>query len=135
MILPKNSPEVQHLCNKDKRLAKLISMVGDLPYYRRENDFPRLCQTIINQMLSNKAAAKINERFEALCGAGGVTPANVLALDDTAIRGVGISRAKAGYIKGLATAVADGTLNLDELPTLPDEEIVKKLTSLRGFGT
>lgn len=135
MLLSKDSPEVQYLCKKDKRLAKLISMVGDLPYYRRECDFPRLCHTIINQMLSNKAAAKINERFEALCGAGGVTPANVLALDDNAIRGVGISRAKAGYIKGLAAAVTDGSLNLEELPSLPDDEIIKKLTKLRGFGT
>ena len=135
MKLNKDSPEVQYLCKKDKRPAKLISMVGDLPYYRRICDFPRLCLTIINQMLSNKAAAKINERFEALCGAGGVTPANVLALEDDAIRGVGISLAKTGYIKGLAAAVADSSLNLDELPPLPDEEIIKKLTQLRGFGT
>lgn len=133
--LTTDDKRIQYLCKKDKRLAKIISIVGELPYYRSENSFPRLCHTIINQMLSNKAAAKIYDRFELLCGVGGVTPTTVLALEDTAIRTVGISAAKTAYIKGLATAITDGSLNLEELPTLPDEEIIKKLTSLRGFGT
>jgi DNA-3-methyladenine glycosylase II len=53
-ILNKQHPAVQYLCKKDKRLAKLIEMVGDIKYRTQPDCFARLVRSVINQMLSTK---------------------------------------------------------------------------------
>ena len=82
-----NSPPIQYLCKKDKRLAKVISMVGPITYSPHEDDPYRfLIHEIIEQMLSVKAGQKIFSRLEELC-AGNVNPDNISALTDEQIRG------------------------------------------------
>ncbi len=53
-ILNKRHSSVQYLYRKDKRLAKLIDMVGDIEYRTQSDCFARLVRSVINQMLSTK---------------------------------------------------------------------------------
>ncbi|SFE61244.1 DNA-3-methyladenine glycosylase family protein [Succiniclasticum ruminis] len=133
-ILNSQHPAIQYLCKKDKRLAKLIDMVGEIEYRTQPDCFARLVRSIINQMLSNKAAHVIGGRVAALCG-GSITPENLLKLDREQLRGAGLSYAKADNVLGIAKAATDGSLDFSNFPTMSDDEVMKELTHLRGIGT
>ena len=135
IILDQNTPSVQYLCKKDKRLAKLIQMAGPITYTTHaDRPFTFLVHEIIEQMLSVKAAKTISGRLEILCD-GQITPESILRLTDEQIRSAGTSNAKAQYIRNLANALTEGTLCFEELTGLPDEEVIRRLTKLRGIGT
>lgn len=134
ITLDQNTPSVQYLCKKDKRLAKVISMVGPItykPHYQEPYSF--VIHEIIEQMLSIKAGNKIYERLKDLCH-GEITPKNVIMLTENQIRSTGTSSAKAKYILGITESVISGELDFDDLTDLNDDEITKKLTSYRGIG-
>ena len=133
-ILNKQHHAIQYLSRKDKRLGKLISMVGDIEYREQPDCFARLVHSIINQMLSNKAAHVIGGRVIDLCG-GSIIPENLLKLDRDQLRKAGLSYTKADNILGIAKATIDGRLDFSSLSDMTDEEVIKKLTSLRGIGT
>lgn len=129
-----NSPEIQYLCKKDKRLAKVISMVGPLTYETHDDPYEFLIHEIIDQMLSVKASNKIFLRLVDLCG-GKITPSAISQLTIEQLRSTGTSRTKAQYIKLLTISVLNNDINLSELNNLPDEIVYKKLTSLKGVGS
>lgn len=134
ITLDRSSPGVKYLCDKDKRLAKAISMVGPINYCPYDDEYAFLIHEIIEQMLSIKAGQKIYARLEQLCN-GRITPQTVSELSDEAIRSTGTSNAKVLYIRNITNAVISGKLCFDDLKKLPDEVILKKMTSLRGIGT
>ena len=133
-ILNRQHPAVRYLCGKDKRLAKLIDMVGDIEYRVQADCFARLVYSIINQMLSNKVAHIIGSRVVDLCG-GSITPENLLALDREQLRRTGLSYIKADNILGIAKAATAGSLTFAKFPDMTDEEVIRELTRLRGIGT
>lgn len=134
VTLTESTPSVQYLCRKDKRLAKVIQMVGSISYEPHLDDpFPFLIHEIVEQMLSVKAGAKIYGRLEALCR-GHVTPLSIDMLSIDEIRTIGTSSAKAKYIKSTATAVLNGTLDFTCFSTMTDNAILKNLTQLPGIG-
>jgi len=135
VTLDMNTPSVQYLCRKDKRLAKVISMVGSISYVPYEEDtYPFLIHEIIEQMLSVKAGQKIYGRLENLCN-GEITPERISTLSDDEIRGIGTSNAKVEYIRNITDAITDKTLDFAKLRNLPDEEVIKALTKIRGIGS
>ena len=85
------------------------------------------------QQLAGKAATAIHGRFVALFP-DSVTPEGVLALPEAELRGVGLSAAKAASIRDLATKVAEGTVPLGAINRLSDDEIVSRLSVVRGIG-
>jgi DNA-3-methyladenine glycosylase II len=93
-----------------------------------------LIDAIISQQLSVKAGDTILRRFQALFGGRMPTPQEILATSTDTIRSIGASRAKAAYIKDLAEHISDGRLDLDHLSTLPNEEIIRELTAVKGLG-
>lgn len=127
-------PSVQYLCEKDKRLAKVITMVGEITYVPHKNHYARLVHSIIGQMLSNKVASVLSDRFIFLCE-GEITPKHVHALSFDDIRNIGLSTSKAKYIKGLTDLVITKQLSFNDITSLSDEAIIKKLTSINGIGT
>ncbi len=133
IILNRESTAIQHLCLKDKRLAKVISLVGDITYEPHEDAYSFLIHEIIEQMLSIKAGKKIFDRLDALCN-GDISPSVVAKLSEEDIRSTGTSTAKAQYIKNVTDAVDSGVLNFEELSQMTDDEVRKKLTSIRGIG-
>lgn len=134
ITLNRDSESIQYLCKKDKRLAKVISSIGSITYQIPSDSYGFLIHEIIEQMLSVKAGAKIYGRLEELCG-GNVHAETVKQLSDTQIRGIGTSGSKVKYIRGLTDAVESGKLNLKELETMSDAEVISKLTTLNGIGT
>lgn len=131
--LDMDTPSIQYLCRKDKRLAKVISMVGPITYETYKDSYAFLIHEIIEQMLSVKAGAKIYERLEDLCG-GNISVETVNRLSDEQIKSIGTSASKAKYIRGLTDAIESGYLNFAELETMNDADVMAKLTSLRGIG-
>ncbi len=139
---------LSHLSKKDRRLGRLIGQVG--PFRLRlesmHSPFASLSEAIIYQQLNGKAAATILGRFKALFSPGppgppipGVhpfpTPQQVLAADEDALRGAGLSRNKLAAIRDLAEKTLCGTVpELDALHLMPEEEIVERLTAVRGVG-
>jgi DNA-3-methyladenine glycosylase II len=102
---------------------------------QRDDHLSALVGAIVSQQLSTKAAATIFGRFLALFPDGQKPEVSVIAaLDDTALRGVGLSGQKVGYLRDLCARIGDGRLALDELATLPDEVVIERLTAVKGFG-
>ena len=120
----------------DAVLAVLIKRHGDcgLAAAQRADHFSALVKAITNQQLSVKAAATIYGRLAALMADATPTPEGLCAIDDTQLRGVGYSRQKSSYLRDLCRHVMDGTLDLAQLDALPDEEVIAKLTQVKGIG-
>lgn len=94
--------------------------------------FKGLARIVVGQQLSAQSAAAIWRRVEA-----GVVPfdaATLLAKDDKALRGFGLSNGKTKTLKAIAVAVADDGLDFDILNTSADEIIIERLTGIHGIG-
>ncbi|HXE79626.1 MAG TPA: DNA-3-methyladenine glycosylase, partial [Vicinamibacterales bacterium] len=101
---------------------------------QREDPFVAMVEAIVWQQLSTRAAATIYGRMLALLDGHELTPAAVLAVEPDALRAAGLSRAKAAYIRDLASKVLDGTVHLDRLTALDDEGVIAELTKVKGIG-
>lgn len=132
--LNREHPAVQYLCKKDKRLAKVVDMVGEITYQPHKDGYAFLVHEIIEQMLSIKAGAKIYARLQELCG-GEITAQSVAALSDEEIKSIGTANSKVTYIRNVTTAFISGELDLNALSTMSDEDVFKKLTQLKGIGS
>ncbi len=125
------------LMRRDPKLAEVIRRVGrcGLPDGRTYDPFAGLVRVIMSQQLSTKAADTIFGRVRTLAEAhGGLTPATVRALDATALRAAGVSRPKIGYLYDLADHVADGRLDFASLDGHTDEDVIAKITAVKGLG-
>lgn len=119
----------------DPAFVPVLERTGS-PSMRAKNPdgpFGALARSITYQQLAGNAAAAIHGRFRALVP-GPLTPEAVLALPEEAMRGAGLSAAKTASIRDLAARAAGGELGLTSLSRLPDEEIVARLTAVRGIG-
>ena len=117
----------------DPDMARIEQSAGPLPWRSRPAGFAGLLRTICGQQISNQAAGAIWGRLSAIPGA--LDPAGLLAMDDATLCGVaGLSRPKAAHARSLATTIRDGTLRLEELPAMGDEEAVAHLSAVRGLG-
>jgi DNA-3-methyladenine glycosylase II len=106
----------------------------DLAAERRGDAYGALVRSIVGQQLSTQAASTIYGRMLELFGGHTPTPEQLLAADPDRIRAAGLSNAKVAYLRDLAVHVEEGTLELERLPDLPDEEVTAQLTSIKGLG-
>ncbi|HEY1497187.1 MAG TPA: DNA-3-methyladenine glycosylase 2 family protein [Candidatus Solibacter sp.] len=90
-------------------------------------------RSIVYQQLSGRVAKVILDRLLAAVG-GEVTPARILALRPARMRKLGLSTQKTAYIRDLARHTRDGKLVFTELPTLTDQEVIERLTQVKGIG-
>lgn len=120
------------LARRDKALARAYEERGVPEWRTGACEFASLARMIAYQQVSTKAGAAIWGRVEALC-----TPLSadaILATEDDALRGAGLSRPKVKYVKAIAEAVDKGALCFQALPTLPRAEAVSALTAIKGIG-
>ena len=95
-----------------------------------------LVRAIVGQQFSTLAAAAMYRKLAARFDGRLPTPVEILADDPEELRvAVGLSHAKVGYLRSLAEHLTDGSLQLDELEHLPDDEVVARLTAVKGLGT
>lgn len=125
------------LSASDRRLKRLIDRVGP-PTIRIEPAqtlFAALARSIVYQQLSGRAAGTIHGRVLALFPRRRITPAGLLALRTEQLRGAGLSAAKAAALQDLAVKTLDGTVpTLPQVRRLSDDELVERLTQVRGVG-
>ena len=129
---------IAHLSARDRRLATLIARARPVRFElaHTQSLFHALCESIVYQQLSGKAAATIFGRVRAIYAPKRFpTPAELAATNPAKLRAAGLSNAKTLAVLDLARRTEAG-----ELPTLPqarrlsDDEIVERLTTVRGIG-
>jgi DNA-3-methyladenine glycosylase II len=130
---------LEHLRAADPVLRAIIDRYGaDGLHERREGGqtehYGALVRAIVGQQLSTKAAAAIYRRLTDRFSGREPTPQEILADDPEELRSVGLSRAKVIYLRSLAEHVINGSLELDRLDSLSDDEVIAELTAVKGIG-
>jgi DNA-3-methyladenine glycosylase II len=129
------TPALRHLRTADKKLAPVIERHGHPTITPTTDAVRSLARAIVSQQLSGKAADTIWGRLLALYPrAQFPRPAAILATEDAALRGAGLSGAKVAALKDLARHVVENKLVPARLPAASDEEIAATLLAVRGIG-
>ena len=120
------------LIDRDSDMARAYQAAGVPASRKRPPEFASLLRIIINQQVSVQAGQAIWRGLEN--GVKAITPGAILEVSVENLRGYGLSRAKAVYAKELAGAIKDGSLDLDGLKRLDDDEVLDQLTRIKGIG-
>jgi DNA-3-methyladenine glycosylase II len=123
---------IAELSRRDPAFATVVERFGPPPPWDREPGFTTLLRIVLEQQVSLASAQAAYDRLRALVDP--LTPKGFLALDDAQLTAIGFSRQKARYVRALATAVLDGSLDLDALPGLDDAEVDAALRTIPGIG-
>jgi len=129
---------LEHLRAADEKLAVLIDTVGPCAIRpdRKQSPFEALVEAVAHQQLTGKAAKTILGRVKALHSHRPFpTPEDLVSTPEEALRRAGLSRAKVAAVKDISAKVLDGTIpSPKKLSKLSDEEIIERLTAIRGVG-
>ncbi len=131
------SEGIAHIVKSDRTLADVIAQIGPCKLSLRTGSvFESLVRAIAHQQLTGRAANTILRRLEdALGTSGSVAPETVLQAEMEVLRRVGFSLAKASYIREVALAVTSGAIPTKAtMRKMSDEEIIAKLTAVKGIG-
>lgn len=135
---PNHAPAIAHLQKSCPSMKALIRRVGPcvLEVKAARSPFQTLVSAVAHQQLNGKAAATILGRFQKLFPGGRFPSAKGLAtVTDEQLRGAGFSRAKAAAIRDIAEKTLSGVVpGSKAIALLSDEEIVARLTQVRGVG-
>ena len=127
-----DNEKVKYLINTDEKLGKLIRYINKTELIIEEDGFKCIVKYIIGQQISDKARETIWQRVCAIWK--NITPEKILEIEDNELRRVGLSERKINYIKILASAVISKDINFCDFEEFTNEEIIKKLTALKGIG-
>jgi DNA-3-methyladenine glycosylase II len=114
----------------DPVLGDVIDRVGPYRIRYLEPNFETLVKSIVYQQLSGKVASTIFGRLQQAAGDGCLTPEAALRLTPAQMRSVGLSRQKIDYIRDIASR----TPRFDSMRRMPDDEVIRELTGLKGVG-
>ena len=120
------------LASRDPALAAIVERHGLPTFWAREPGLHTLVLLILEQQVSLASARAAYDRLVARLGE--LTTDGILRSSDEELRADGFSRQKARYVRALATAIEDGTLDLDIVGTLADDEVRLALVALPGIG-
>lgn len=130
-----NNQIIKHFKRADPILHAIIDKIDPLkPLSKSNNFFSDLCEAIINQQLSDKAARTIFNRFKKLFPKEIITAEKLQKIPDKKIRDIGTSWKKVDFMKNLAEKVVKAEINLEKLEELENEMIITQLTKLHGIG-
>lgn len=117
-------------------MAEVIDEVGPCTLELRTagTHFDALIRSIVYQQLSGKAAATIHGRVRAMFDSGAPLPQQIAAAQHEALRKAGLSNQKAGYLRNLAEHSLNGSLPVESLHELSDQDIIDALTQVKGIG-
>ena len=127
-----------HLGRSDRALDRIIEVIGPGKPSRlgsAQTPFATLLRSIVYQQLSGKAAGTIHRRLLGLFPGRRPNARGLLALDDDALRGAGLSRPKILAVRDLAAKAAARRIpSRRVLDGMEDEAIIERLTEIRGVG-
>ena len=125
---------LKHLRN-DEIMKGPIDIYDEPTFESNNNYFNSLSKSIIYQQLSGKAAKTIFNRFiELYHGKDYPSPDDVIKTDHAILRSVGLSNAKAKYIKNISQAFLDGSIDYKNLDNLSNDAIMEQLVAIKGVG-
>lgn len=124
--------ELDYLKSKDRRLGAVIDRIGVLRRPVNPDLFSALVYCVVGQQISGRAQQAIMNRL--IDGCPEMTPAAISALSADRFRAFGISARKAEYIRGIGETFRSGELDPKRLRRMPDAEVVRTLTRLKGIG-
>lgn len=124
---------VAHL-SKDKKLKRLLESSEPHQLKKRKNICTYLCASIMSQQLSTKVATVIHNRFLALYGGKEPLPQQILDTPFEKLRSIGLSNAKANYVKNVAQFEIDFGMDAKRLHKMDNEEVIAYLTQIKGVG-
>jgi DNA-3-methyladenine glycosylase II len=134
------SEAIEHLRAGDPVMRRLIDEIGadglgDPRRGRPADRYGTLLRSIVGQQLSTRSASAIYARLIDRYGGRTPTPQEVLEDDPEQLRvAAGLSHAKVAFLRSLAEHVIDGSLQLDRLDELPDEQVIAELVAVKGLG-
>jgi len=123
----------EHL-SKDRKLKKLFEEGEPHTLKKRKNICTYLCASIMSQQLSTKVAKVIHTRFIGLYGGKEPTPQQIIETPHEQLRAIGLSNAKANYVKNVAQFELDHGMDHKKLNKMDNEEIIAYLTQIKGVG-
>lgn len=120
-------------------MARIVDEQGPLGDISAERQglehYAALVRSIVGQQLSVKAAQSIYNRLLGEFGGRPPLPTEILERDPEQLRAAaGLSRAKTGFLRSLAEHVIGGDLDLDHVAELPDDDVIRELTAVKGIG-
>lgn len=127
----------QHLMKRDPVLRPHIRKNSpcQLRPHPHGRHFETLVTGILSQQLSSSAARTIIGRFKDLyLPAKFPEPTHIVATDHERLRSVGLSNAKARYVRDLSAKVIDGTLVLKGISRMKDDDVIEMLVRVNGIG-
>lgn len=135
---PDEAAAVETLRKADPVMRRVIDQIGPLGDFfagRPTDHYSTLVRSIVGQQLSTRSASAIYGRLVDRFGGHPPTPEEVLATDPDELRtAAGLSHAKVRYLRSLAEHILDGSLQLDRLHDLSDEEVTAELVAVNGIG-
>jgi DNA-3-methyladenine glycosylase II len=126
---------IEEISARDPALADLVARVGPIRHRPRDPDgpFAALVRAIVFQQLAGRAAQAICGRVRATVG-DTLTPERLSAVSDAELRAAGLSGNKLASLRDLSVKVLDGTVVLTRTSRRSDEELIERLTEVRGIG-
>ncbi len=124
---------IKHL-SRDARLRKLLATAEPYQLKRRRNICTYLCASIMSQQLSVRVADVIYGRFIDLFGGRQPQPQQILDTPDATLRAIGLSNAKASYVKNVAQFEIEKGMGARKLNKMSNEEVIGYLTPIKGVG-
>jgi DNA-3-methyladenine glycosylase II len=120
------------LAKRDELLGQIFDRYGSPPLWRRATGFTTLVHIILEQQVSLQSGAAMLKRLQSHIDP--FTPEQFGKFGDQHLRGLGVTRQKAGYLIHLSTLLNEGTLDLKRLARLDDLAARQELMSVKGVG-
>lgn len=135
-VLTFNAGNFRDICDKlaatDSDLDHVLQVYGYPPMWTRDNSLETLVHIILEQQVSLASALAALKMLQLKTK--GITPESILALSDEEMRACYVSRQKMSYLRGLAAAIGNGDIRLEELESFSDEAVRSRLLGLKGIG-
>lgn len=132
MYFEYGAEEIDYLKSKDKKLAEVIDKIGHIERSIDDDLFSAVVHHIIAQQISTKAQQSIWKNMND--NLGEITSDTLLSCGRDNLQKFGITFKKADYILGFAKKVKKGEFDLAEIISMSDEEVIAKLSLLKGVG-
>lgn len=122
----------RELATRDRLLANIHATYGDPPLWQRAAGFRTLVHIILEQQVSLSSAKSMLVRLETAIQP--FTPERFLKVGEMGLRQFGVTRQKSSYLLDLSESLTSGRLSLRSLSRLSDDQVLVRLTGIKGIG-